>query len=145
MTGRALWLALFAFQGNVTRATRRRIKAFSTLLAQARIMVVRTRLRAILYPVLLYALSGVAASYFIYTAVNGERGLKTKAEYKVQIAALRDNLTQLKTERTLWEHRITLMRSEAVDRDLLEEQARLKLDFVDPRDLVVFSKVSAKP
>ncbi len=108
-------------------------------------MVVRTRLRAILYPVLLYALSGVAASYFIYTAVNGERGLKTKAEYKVQIAALRDNLTQLKTERTLWEHRITLMRSEAVDRDLLEEQARLKLDFVDPRDLVVFSKVSAKP
>jgi cell division protein FtsB len=108
-------------------------------------MVVRTRLRAILYPILLYVLSGVAASYFIWTAVNGERGLKTKADYKIQIAALRDQLDQLKADRALWEHRITLMRSEAVDRDLLEEQIRQKLDYTDPRDLVVFFKASAKP
>ena len=103
-------------------------------------MVVRTRIRAILYPVLLYTLSGVASSYFIWTAVNGERGLKTKVEYKHQIAALRDDLDGLKADRALWEHRISLMRSEAIDEDILDEEARAKLDFVDPRDLVVFSK-----
>lgn len=108
-------------------------------------MVLRTRLRAILYSMLLYALSGVASFYFVYTAINGDRGLKTKADYKVQIAALREQLAQLNADRQEWDHRITLMRSEAVDRDLLEEQIRETLDFADPRDLVVFSPVKAKP
>ena len=107
-------------------------------------MVVRTRIRAILYPLLLYALSGVASSYFLWTAVNGDRGLKTKAEYKVKIAALRNDLAGLKEERVLWEHRIALMRSEAVDEDLLDEEARTKLDYADPRDLVVFLKPANK-
>ncbi len=108
-------------------------------------MVLRTRFRAILYPILLYALSGVASSYFVYTAINGDRGLKTKADYKAQIAALRDQLAELKATRQDWDHRITLMRSEAVDRDLLEDQIRETLDFTDPRDLVVFSGTKVKP
>ena len=108
-------------------------------------MVVRKRLRAVLYPVLLYALSGVASFYFIDTALNGERGLKTKVEYKHQIAALREDLAGLKTDHALWDHRITLMRSEAIDADILDEEARSRLDFVDPRDLVVFSKSALRP
>ncbi len=102
-------------------------------------MVVRSRIRAILYPILLYLLSGVASSYFVWTAVNGERGLKTKDEYKKQITALRDTLADLKADHAQWDHRIALMRSEAIDRDLLQEQARVKLDYVDPADLVVFT------
>jgi cell division protein FtsB len=108
-------------------------------------MVVRTRWRAILYPLVLYALSGAASSYFVWTALNGDRGLKTKVEYKKQIAALRNDLDGLRAEHALWDHRISLMRSEAIDRDLLEEQARLKLDYVDPRDVVVFLKPDPKP
>jgi cell division protein FtsB len=107
-------------------------------------MVVRTRWRAILYPILLYAFSGAASSYFVWTAVNGERGLRTKAEYKKQIAALRDDLDGLRADHRLWDHRIDLMRSEALDRDLLEEQARIKLDYVDPREVVVFLKSAPK-
>ena len=114
------------------------------MLGQGGRMVVRTRLRAILYPILLYALCGVASAYFLWTAVNGDRGLKTKADYKVQIAALRDNLNGLRADRALWEHRIALMRSEAIDRDLLGEQVRAKLDYVDPRDVVVFLKPAGK-
>ena len=101
-------------------------------------MVGRTRLRAILFPIVLYALSGGISFYFIQTALNGERGLKTKDDYKRQIFALRQDLEHLQTEREHWQHRVTLMRSDALDRDLAEEQARLKLDYVDPRDLVVF-------
>ena len=102
-------------------------------------MVVKTRLRAILFPVVLYVLSGGVSAYFIQTAINGERGLKTKDEYKQQIYALRDQLAGLKSDREHWLHRVTLMRSDALDRDLAEEQARLKLDYVDSRDLVIFT------
>ncbi len=102
-------------------------------------MVIRTRIRAILYPIIFYALAGVASFYFVDTAINGERGTRTKDEYRKQIAALGTTLNGLKRDRASWEHRISLMRSEAIDQDLLDEEARLKLDFVDPRDLVVFA------
>ena len=43
-------------------------------------MVVRTRLRAILTPLLLYVVSGAMSAYFIQTAIHGDRGLRTKDE-----------------------------------------------------------------
>ena len=107
-------------------------------------MVIRSRLRAILFPVLLYSVAGTVSAYFIWTANNGDRGLRTKIEYKREIAALRVQLDGLKAERDRWAHRVIMMRSEAVDRDLAEEQARAKLDYVDPRDVMVFES-SAKP
>ncbi len=108
-------------------------------------MVVRTRLGAVLTPLLFYALSGVASAYFIETAVNGERGLKTKEEFRREIAAVTADLDALKADRAQWEHRINLLRSEAIDQDLLAEQARAKLDYVDPRDLVVFDATATRP
>ncbi len=107
-------------------------------------MVVRTRIRAILFPILLYAVSGSMSAYFIHTALNGERGVKTKEDYRQQIFALRHDLDQLKSEHDHWQHRVTLMRSDALDRDLAEEQARLKLDYVDSRDLVIFEDSAVK-
>lgn len=102
-------------------------------------MVVRTRLRAVLVPLMLYVVAGAVSGYFLYTAKNGERGLKAKLEYKQQIAALRATLADLQAQRAKWEHRVMLMRSENVDRDLAEEQARNKLDYVDPRDVEIFT------
>jgi cell division protein FtsB len=102
-------------------------------------MVVRTRIRAVLVPLLLYSVAGTVSGYFLWTANNGERGLKAKTEYKREIAALRGNLDGLKAQRAQWEHRVVLMRSENVDRDLAEEQARAKLGFVDPRDVQIFT------
>ena len=107
-------------------------------------MVVRTRLRAILTPLLLYAVSGAMSAYFVQTAIHGERGLKTKDEYKTQIAGLRAELDRLKGERAGWQHRVTLMHSDTVDRDLASEEIRLKLGFVDPRDLVIFTDANRK-
>ena len=107
-------------------------------------MVVRTRIRAVLGPLMLYSIAGAVSAYFIWTANNGERGLKAKLEYKHQIAALRTQLDDLKAERLQWAHRVVLMRSEGVDRDLAEEQARAKLGYVDPRDVMIF-ETAARP
>lgn len=101
-------------------------------------MVIRTRLRAILFPILLYALSGSIAGYFVWTAVNGQRGLKTRLEYRRKMADLQSELNGLESERQGWERRIALIQSAAVDRDLLDEEARSILGRVSDRDLVVF-------
>jgi len=108
-------------------------------------MVVRKRWRAILYPLFLYCVSGAAGGYFVWHAVNGERGLKTKDEYEHRIASLREQLQDLKQDRALWEHRIALMKGDAIDRDLLEDQARALLGRVDKNDLVVFLPPQGNP
>lgn len=102
-------------------------------------MVVRTRIRAVMVPLTLYVVSGAVSSYFLYTAKNGERGTKAKIEYKATIAELRTTLTGLQAQRAKWDHRVSLMRSESVDRDLAEEEARDKLDYVDSRDVEIFT------
>jgi cell division protein FtsB len=106
-------------------------------------MVVRTRARAILYPILFYVVLGVASGYLVYGAWNGERGLKTKAEYANQTQTLDAELQALQNEHQAWRHRVALMRSDAVDRDLLDEEARAVLDRVGKNDLVVFTESNA--
>jgi len=101
-------------------------------------MVSHRRVRAFLYPLVLYCVSGAVAGYFIWHAVNGERGLKTKDEYEQRIATLRDQLRGLKDERAVWERKIALMKGAAIDRDLLEDEARSLLGRVDRNDLIVF-------
>jgi cell division protein FtsB len=100
-------------------------------------MVMRRRLRAILYPLALYCVSGAVGSYFVWHAVNGERGLKTKDEYELRVAALREELKAMRAARDQWEQRIAMMQGPVIDRDLLEEAARTVLGRVDKRDLVV--------
>ena len=101
-------------------------------------MVVRTRLRNILFPLALYGVSGGVGTYFVWHAVNGDRGLKVSDEYEKSIAMLDRQLAATKAERSQWQHRIELMRGTAIDRDLLEEEAHLALDRVSPDDLVIF-------
>ena len=106
-------------------------------------MVVRTRVRAILFPIAFYVVLGVASGYLVWGAWNGERGLKTKVEYAAQMQQLTAELKGLQTERQSWERRVAAMRSDAVDRDLLDEEARAVLDRVGKNDLVVFTSQNA--
>ena len=101
-------------------------------------MVVRTRLRNILLPLALYGVSGGIGGYFVWHAVNGDRGLKVSDEYEKSIAMLDRQLVATRAERAQWQHRIDLMRGTAIDRDLLEEQAHATLDRVGADDLVIF-------
>ncbi|ACB95137.1 FtsB family cell division protein [Beijerinckia indica] len=100
-------------------------------------MVIRKRMRAILFPLILYAASAALSSYFLWHALNGERGLKTRDEYARQIALLEGQLTALKEEHEQWQHRIGLMHNNAVDRDLLDEATRTRLGRIGADDLMV--------
>jgi cell division protein FtsB len=102
-------------------------------------MVVRRRLRAFLVPLLLYGVSGGIVGYFVHHAHTGSRGLEAKRELKRQAYEVGQELEALKAERTSWERRLALLRSDQIDRDLLEERARVVLGRVHRNDLVIIT------
>ncbi|MBB4040821.1 cell division protein FtsB [Microvirga flocculans] len=90
-------------------------------------------------PLMLYGVSAAVAAYFLHHAHNGARGIEAQQKYEAQVAELSQELDGLKTQRTEWERRIALLRSDQIDRDLLEERARIMLGRVHPNDLVIIT------
>ena len=107
-------------------------------------MVVKTRVRAILFPIAFYLVLGVASGYLVWGASKGERGLKAKAGYDAEAAQMQVELRRLQDEHSRWQRRVDSLRSETVDRDLLDEEARAVLDRVGKDDVVIFT-ADAKP
>jgi cell division protein FtsB len=102
-------------------------------------MVVRRRARRFLLPLLLYAVSAGIVGYFVHHANTGARGLAAKERYIVLARELSRELEDARQERTEWERRIALLRSDQIDRDLLEERARVMLGRVHKNDLVIIT------
>jgi cell division protein FtsB len=100
-------------------------------------MVTRTRLRAVLTALGLYAVAALIIGYFGVNAYTGAHGLKAKQDLAQQQADLTRELERLRAERKIWEHRLTLLRADGLDPDLLDERARALLNYVDPRDLTL--------
>jgi cell division protein FtsB len=105
-------------------------------------MVVKTRLRSILVPIVFYLVSGSASGFFVWQASLGDRGLNAKAHYQQQMTTLTAQLVSLQEEHKALQHKVDLMRDNSLDRDLLDEEARAKLDRVDKNDLLVFTNPS---
>ena len=99
-------------------------------------MVTRTRLRAFLTALVLYTGAALLIGYFGVNAYSGAHGLKAKQALMQETADLTDELARVKAERALWEHRVSLLRSESLDPDMLDERARAMLDYVHPHDLI---------
>ena len=102
-------------------------------------MVVRRRVRAILTPLALYCGAAAASAYFLHHAHHGLRGLEAKRQLKLEVHETAHELDNLKAERAEWERRLTLLRSDQIDRDLLEERARTSLGRVHRSDLVIIT------
>ncbi len=104
-------------------------------------MVSRTRLKSLLTGVVLYTMAAAMIGYFGVNAYTGKYGLNARQELDQEIIALTSELVRLKKERAEGEQRVSLLRSERVDPDMLDERVRFQLDFAHPRDLVrVFTK-----
>ena len=101
-------------------------------------MVRRKRLRSIVLPIVLYLALGVASGYLVWGASNGEHGLKAKEQFDAEAAELKAQLAALKDERTRWELRVASLKSESVDKDLLDEEAHALLDRVAKDEVVIF-------
>ena len=99
-------------------------------------MVSRSRLKSFLTGVALYTLAAALVGYFGVNAYTGKYGLNARQELDQEIISLTAELARLKRERAEGEQRVSLLRSESVDPDLLDERARFQLDYANPHDLV---------
>jgi cell division protein FtsB len=100
-------------------------------------MVTRKRFRAVLNALALYTIAALVIGYFGVNAYSGNRGLRAKQDLNQQIAELTAELDGLKAERASWERRIVLLKAESIDPDMLDERARILLNYADPRELTL--------
>lgn len=103
----------------------------------------RLMLRAFIVSLGLYSLAGLVIAYFLWQGVNGQRGLKAGEGYEQQLAKLRYELLLAKNERMQWEHRISLMRGERIDADVLDEEAHALLGRVQKNEVVILTPAAA--
>ena len=94
---------------------------------------IHLRARHIVGPVLCLVLVG----YFAYHLVNGERGFIALLQLDQQIQEAKANAAILAKERTEVDSRVTLMRPDQLDPDMLEERARLMLSVGHPDEVVI--------
>jgi cell division protein FtsB len=99
-------------------------------------MVTRSRLNSFLTGLALYTMAAALVGYFGVNAYTGKYGLNARQELDQEIIALTTELARLKRERADSEHRVSLLRSDRVDPDMLDERARYQLDYANPHDLV---------
>src|ERR1700751_2727811 len=99
-------------------------------------MVSRNRLKSFLTGLALYTMAAAMIGYFGINAYTGRYGLNARQEIDQEIIALTAELARLKKERAESEQRVSLLRSDRVDPDMLDERARYQLDYANPHDLV---------
>jgi cell division protein FtsB len=100
-------------------------------------MVTRRRLRSILTALGLYLGAALLIGYFGVNAYTGNHGLRARQNLDQEIAQLSAELATLSAERATLQRRVSLLRSESIDPDMLDERARALLDYVDPSDLTL--------
>lgn len=93
----------------------------------------KRRLRAIVLPILLLAVTG----YFVFNAVNGSRGIIAQRHNQVLLVRDRIALAATTARRDRWQARVDSLRHHAIAPDMLDQQARAVLNLAEPDDLAI--------
>ena len=93
------------------------------------------RPRQILVPIIFAMMFG----YFGYHLVNGDRGLLAMAHLQRETMIADQNLAEAETTRKIWERRVSALRNQSLDPDMLDERARVLLNFSRKDDIVIFT------
>jgi cell division protein FtsB len=94
---------------------------------------IRRRGRVLVGPLLGMALTG----YFAYHLMEGDRGLRAWVRLTHELRVAKENLSAVSAQRAELEHRVSHMRPDHVDPDLLDAQVRKTLDLVRPVEIVI--------
>jgi cell division protein FtsB len=94
------------------------------------------RLRQVIAPIIGACVFG----YFIYHAVQGDRGIMAWLQISQQLAESRAALAVLTVEHEEIQRRVSLLSPSSLDPDLLDERARIMLNVAEPDDRLVIIK-----
>ncbi|HVJ33482.1 MAG TPA: septum formation initiator family protein [Terriglobia bacterium] len=100
-------------------------------------MDIRREFRRRSRQVLWQLLGACIAGYFVYHAVQGDRGVIAWIQVSQRLAQAKSELEKSNSERAMMEQRVALLSNSSLDLDMLEERARIMLNFSHPDDLVI--------
>ncbi len=84
-------------------------------------------------PAIGFCLSG----YFAYHLIEGDRGLLAWVRLTQQIRETKQLAADIHQQRLQQEQRVSLLKSDHLDPDMLDEQARAALNLVAPGEVVI--------
>ena len=82
-------------------------------------------------------LTGTLVVFFGFHTIVGERGLMVREDIDREIQAASETLALLNKQNHFLEHRIKLMRSGAIDADMLAETARANVGMYNENDVII--------
>jgi cell division protein FtsB len=100
-------------------------------------MSTRQRKKSILKRFYMPLATGLVLTYFGYHAFHGDYGLMARAELDSQVSDLEGELKNLRTIRRQFEHRVSLLRPESLDPDMVDELARANLNLSHPNEITI--------
>ena len=93
----------------------------------------RLRARYIIGPVLGF----FAVGYFAFHAIRGERGVIALRQLSHQVETARLEYSKIKIQRMVLEHRVSLLHPDSLDPDMLDERARIMLNYGYKDDIII--------
>ena len=75
--------------------------------------------------------------FFGWHSLYGKRSFANQEKILMKVAELEDTRDNIKSKREILETRVSLLRPESIDPDMLEEVARKMLGFTRPNEIVV--------
>ena len=98
----------------------------------------RLRARYIVGPIF-----GICAiGYFAFHAIRGERGLIALRQLSHRVELARPEYSKIKSQRMELEHRVSLLHPDSLDPDMLDERARIMLNYGLEDDIVIIPDVN---
>ena len=88
-------------------------------------------------PLAVTVVSLTLATYFVFSAIQGDYGVLRQAEYLSEKGALTLNLNQLQSSISLLENKTLRLSDHYLDLDLLDQQARDILGYIRPDEIVI--------
>jgi cell division protein FtsB len=93
----------------------------------------KRRARDVVGPVLGFCVVG----YFVYHSIEGDRGLTAYVRLGERLIEAQAQLDEIQAERKALERRVQLLRADNLDPDMLEERARVILNYTRPDEIVI--------
>lgn len=100
-------------------------------------MVTRQRRQSVLNRLWMPLITAAFLGYFGYHAFYGYYGLLSRDRLEAEAAMLSRQLEALERQRAEYERRVEMLRSEKLDADLVDVEARQALNRIRPDEVVI--------
>lgn len=100
-------------------------------------MALAREMKSLLFGVIPPLVGLALVAFFAWHTLHGTRGLIALAQIKEEIARARTELARLKAEQARAERRVSSLRPGSLDRDTLDERARVMLNLAAPDEIVI--------